>query len=62
MTRLKEMKLGETFLMTGLSSKGRDVQIKAKLIENEDNNFIVESQGARIVCDGYEMVTRIFNL
>ena len=59
MTRLNEMKLGDTFLMDGLTKNGRTVKVKATLIDNEGNNYIVLSEGNRILLDGYEVVSKL---
>ena len=62
MTRLNEMKLGDTFLMDGLTQNGRTVKVKATLIDNEGNNYIVLSEGNRILLDGYEVVSKLKQL
>jgi|TARA_B110000908_G_scaffold35775_1_gene42905 hypothetical protein len=59
MARLNEMKLGDTFLMDGLAPNGQTVKVKATLIDNEDNNYIVLSEGNRILLDGYEFVSKL---
>ncbi|MDA9111960.1 hypothetical protein N9J42_00585 [bacterium] len=45
--------------MDGLTPNGQTVKVKATLIDNEDNNYIVLSEGNRILLDGYEFVTKL---
>jgi|TARA_B110000977_G_scaffold178350_1_gene235818 hypothetical protein len=54
--RLNEKKVGDVFKMIGMSVVGKEELVEATLVEDEDRNYVVNSKGVRIQCDGYEMV------
>lgn len=62
--KIKDLKIGTTFKMEGLDTRGKKVQANAKLvsINKELNYFVVESQGIRIKMDGEELVSKVIEI
>lgn len=54
MSRVKEMKVGQSFYMKGIAYTGTETVVKAKLVESDSGNYVVEQGGVRIQLDGYE--------
>lgn len=56
MKRLRDQSIGTEFKMLGTNINGKDKWYPAKLVSIDEGEYVVLSNGVRVICDGYEEV------